>query len=392
MNKRLVLLGGGHAHVHVLADLARQPVAGCEVLMVTPYARQMYSGMVPGLVAGHYRTAQCAIALPPLAQAAGVQMVEGAAVGLDAAARTVLLADGERLPYDLLSLDTGAVMDRSRLPGAREHALFVRPIEHFVSLLGGLLQLAQERALNVVVVGGGAAGVELALALQHRLSVGQERGSLGPAPASARVKAQAESRLALITGGGEPLVGYRPAVMQMAAAALLRQRITVFRDTVAEVQARHVVLGSGARVSCDAAVLATGAEAPSWLQGSGLALDGHGFVRTGATLQSTSHPQVFAVGDVAARVDVQRPRSGVYAVRAGPPLALNLRHALAGTALQPHWPQQRTLNLISCGERRAIVSWGGLSAQGRWAWWWKDRIDRAFVARYTLAPLTATRA
>jgi NADH dehydrogenase FAD-containing subunit len=146
-------------------------------------------------------------------------------------------------------------------------------------------------------------------------------------------------------------------------------------------------LGSGARVACDAPVLATGAQAPAWLAGSGLALDGQGFIATGATQQSTSHPQVFAVGDVASRVDgpyakALHPRSGVYAVRAGPPLAANLRLQLAGAALLPYTPQARTLNLISCGDRRAIVSWGNFSAQGRWAWWWKDHIDRAFVARY----------
>ena len=374
--KRLVLLGGGHAHVHVLAELAKQPLPGFEVVMITPFARQMYSGMVPGLVAGHYHADQCAIALPPLAQAAGVPLVEGSAVGVDAAAREVLLATGERVPYDLLSLDTGAVMDRSRLPGAREHALFVRPIEHFVRLLDGLLDLARQRPLDIVVVGGGAAGVELALALDHRLRAGHTSASGAPV------------RVALVTGGDEPLAGYPPGVMAKGAAALHRHRITIFRDQAVEVQARHLVLRSGARVSCDAAVLATGAEAPAWLQGSGLALDPRGFVCTGPTLQSTSHADVFAVGDVAARVDVEHPRSGVYAVRAGPPLALNLRHAVAGTPLQPHRPQQRTLNLISCGERRAIVSWGRFNAQGRWAWWWKDHIDRGFVARYS--PLAAT--
>ena len=376
--KRLLLLGGGHAHVHVLADLARQPLPGFEVVLITPFARQMYSGMVPGLVAGHYRTEQCAIALPRLAQAASVPLVQGSAAGLDAAAKEVLLATGERLPYDLLSLDTGAVMDRTRLPGAREHALFVRPIEHFVRLLDGLLGLARQRPLDIVVVGGGAAGVELALALHHRLRA--QPGSAGPA------------RVALVTGGDEPLVGYPPGVMKKGAAALQRLRISILRDQAVEVQARHLVLRSGARVSCDAAVLATGAEAPTWLQGSGLALDERGFVCTGPTLQSTSHADVFAVGDVAARVDVAHPRSGVYAVRAGPPLVLYLRHAAAGTALLPHRPQQRTLNLISCGERRAIVSWGGFNAQGRWAWWWKDRIDRGFVARYSPASAADTEA
>ena len=349
MSKRLLLLGGGHAHVHVLQALARERLAGAEVALVTPFARQLYSGMVPGLVAGHYTPDACAIALQPLAAAAGVHFIEGAAASLDVARRRVTLTDGRVAEYDVLSLDTGAVMDRNRLPGAREHGLFVRPIEHFVRLLEGLWDLAAHRVLDVVVIGGGAAGVELAMALRHRLAGrGEER-----------------ARVALVTGGPEPLAGYAPGVMQRAAAALARGRITVFRDTCAALLPGAVVLGSG------------------------LALDDNGFVTTGATLQSTSHSEVFAVGDVAARADVPHPRSGVYAVRAGPPLALNLRRFIGGGMLEPHRPQSRTLNLISCGERRAIVAWGGFAAQGRWAWHWKDHIDRAFVARYSVpaAPL-----
>jgi selenide,water dikinase len=142
-----------------------------------------------------------------------------------------------------------------------------------------------------------------------------------------------------------------------------------------------VVLGGGGRLACDAPIVAIGSSAPAWLRDSGLALDADGFVATGATLQSGSHPEVFAAGDVASRVDAPRPRSGVYAVRAGPPLALNLRRFLAGGALQPYRPQPRALNLLSCGARYAIASWGPWSAEGRWVWWWKDRIDRGFVAR-----------
>lgn len=371
MSKRLVLLGGGHAHVQVLHALAREPMAGADVLLITPFARQMYSGMVPGLVAGHYTADQCAIPLMPLAAAAGVPMVEGMAVALDAAARVVHLADGRTAEYDVLSLDTGASMDRDRIRGARGNAMFVRPIEHFVRLLEGLVELARQRVVDVVVVGGGAAGVELALALQYRLA-----GADG---------AEERARVALVTGGPAPLQDYPPAVVRHAAALLAARRVTVFRDTCAELQPGVLVLGSGARLACDAPVLATGAEPPPWLAGSGLQLDVRGFVCTGPTLQSCSHPEVFAAGDVASRVDAPHPRSGVYAVRAGPPLLLNLRRHVAGGVLQPYQPQRRTLNLISCGERRAIMAWGDWAAQGRWAWWWKDRIDRRFVARYTCA-------
>lgn len=371
MSKRLVLLGGGHAHVQVLHALAREPMAGADVLLITPFARQMYSGMVPGLVAGHYTADQCAIPLTPLAAAAGVPMVEGMAVALDTAARVVHLADGRTAEYDVLSLDTGASMDRDRIRGARDNAMFVRPIEHFVRLLDGLVELARQRVVDVVVVGGGAAGVELALALQHRLA-GADRG-------------EERVRVALVTGGPAPLQDYPPAVMRHAAAVLAARRVTVFRDTCAELQPGVLVLGSGARLACDAPVLATGAEPPPWLAGSGLQLDVRGFVCTGPTLQSCSHPEVFAAGDVASRVDAPHPRSGVYAVRAGPPLLLNLRRHVAGGVLQPYQPQRKTLNLISCGERRAIMSWGDWVAQGRWAWWWKNHIDRQFVARYTCA-------
>jgi NADH dehydrogenase FAD-containing subunit len=211
-------------------------------------------------------------------------------------------------------------------------------------------------------VGAGAGGVELALALQYRLG---ER-----------------ARLSLVTGGTPPLPNHPAPVRRRALRALKRIGVTVFEDSCAAIEAGHVLLGGGARLTCDAPVLAIGASAPKWLAGSGLLLDEQGFIATGSTLQSASHPHVFAAGDVASRSDAPRPRSGVYAVRSGPPLALNLRRFVAGGALAPHLPRRNALNLLSCGERHAIASWGSWSAEGRWVWWWKDRIDRGFVRRF----------
>jgi pyridine nucleotide-disulfide oxidoreductase family protein len=360
--KHLLLLGGGHAHVHVLSVLAQNPFPGARVTLVSPFARQMYSGMVPGFVAGHYALGDCVIPLAPLAARAHVKFIEGAAVAIDAAARQVALADGTSIHYDALSLDTGPVMDRDAIPGAREHALFVRPIEQFTRLWEAVLQLAEQRPLSVVVVGAGAAGVELAMALQFRFG---ER-----------------ARVSLVTGGPPPLPSHPAGAQARALRALKRCGVTLFEDACSEITASHVVLARGMRLACDAPVLAIGASAPSWLAGSGLALDERGFISTGATLQSSSHPEVFAAGDVAVRSDAPRPRSGVYAVRAGPPLALNLRRFIGGGALEPYQPQVHALNLLACGERRAIASYADWCVGGHWVWWWKDRIDRAFIARY----------
>lgn len=360
--KHLVLLGAGHAHAQVLLDLAREPIPSARVTLVSPFAQLVYSGMVPGVVAGHYEVADCTITVSPLAARAGATFLQQAAVQIDTTARSVTLADGSALHFDVLGIDTGSVMDRDSIPGAREHALFVRPIEHFMQLLQPLLELAARRTLSLVVVGAGAGGVELALALQHRLG---ER-----------------ARLSLVTGGTAPLPNHPASVQARALRALKRLGVTVFEESCAAIEAGHVLLGGGARLACDAPLLAIGAGAPKWLAASGLALDDRGFIATGATLQSVSHPQVFAAGDVASRRDAPRPRSGVYAVRAGPPLALNLRRFVAGGELVKHEPQRHALNLLSCGERSAIASWGNWSTEGRWVWWWKDRIDRGFVGRF----------
>jgi pyridine nucleotide-disulfide oxidoreductase family protein len=360
--KQLLLIGGGHAHVHVLRVLAENPFPGARVTLVSPFPQLVYSGMVPGFVAGHYALKDCVIPLTTLAARAHVKFIEAAAVGVDAATRSVHLADGQALSYDALSLDTGPVMDRDAIPGAREHALFVRPIEAFTRLWQALLDLAEQRPLSVVVVGAGAAGCELAMALQHRFG--------------------ARARVSLVTGGAPPLPAHPAGAQARVQRALKRCGVTLLEDQCSEITASHVVLARGMRLACDAPVLAIGGSAPAWLAASGLALDEQGFVATGPTLQSRSHPEVFAAGDVAVRSDAPHPRSGVYAVRAGPPLALNLRRFVGGGALEPYQPQRHALNLLACGERRAIASYAGWSAGGRWVWWWKDRIDRAFVARH----------
>jgi pyridine nucleotide-disulfide oxidoreductase family protein len=381
--KKLLLLGAGHAHVHVLTRLAQNRPADLDITVITPYPYQTYSGMTPGLVAGHYSEQDCQIPLEPLIRAAGAKWVRARCTGIDASERRVRLSPAAQsrsqddilppdLPYHLLSITTGAVIDRVRLesdmPGTAANALIVRPIEVFASLWPRVLEQAQTRPLSVAVIGSGAAGVELLFAAEQRL----------------RTQGMAGTRFTLITGGGDPLASYPAGLRARVLRRLKRLNITLLRDSCVGMDKGIVRLGGGSELACDVPILAIGTHAPPWLQGSGLALSEAGHVLVNQFQQSTSHPEVFAAGDVSTRLDAPHPKSGVYAVRAGPPLAENLLAANAGEPLKPHHPPKNTLNLLSCGAGHAIASYGPLHAEGAWAWRWKDRIDRAFMAKYTL--------
>jgi len=369
--KRLVLLGGGHAHVKVLADLAERPLAGWQVHLVSPYRRQIYSGMLPGWVAGHYPIAACAIALDALALRAGVVLHETAGIGLDLPRQRVHCADGSALDFDLLSIDTGPVPALQALPGIGEHALPLRPIEAFIAAWPQWVErmLGRCRRFDLVILGAGAAGVELAFAVQHRASV----------------DGWSHLFVTLVGADDLPLAG-APSAMRKQTARLLAQRRIAWAGgrRVVRLNAGTMHFEGGATLAFDTCLAATGAAAPVWPAQGGLATDEQGFIRVGATLQSLSHPRVLAAGDVAAYAE-ERPKSGVFAVRAGPVLAHNLR-ALCETRPLVSWtPQARALYLISTGDRHALASWGRWSWRGRWVWRWKDRIDRRFMRRFGTA-------
>ncbi|KAA3649463.1 MAG: FAD-dependent oxidoreductase [Proteobacteria bacterium] len=360
--KRLVLLGGGHAHVHVLDALARTPLPDTEVTLVSPYPRQLYSGMLPGWIAGHYTLEALAIALTPLAERAGIRWKPARASGLDLDARTVLCDDGARIAFDWLSIDTGPTTDPGPISGSARHALPVRPIEDFVTRIDTLITAAGHApGPPTALIGSGAAGFELALALRARLP---------------------QLPLALIGAAAAPLDGF-PARLQRRARRLLDQRNIrwIGQRRATRIDADGVWLDNGQHVAAGHVLQVTGAAAPGWPVDAGLATDAGGFIRVGPSLQSVSHPFIFAAGDIAAYAD-PRPKSGVFAVRAGPPLADNLRRAIHGEPLRDWQPQSRALYLISTGDRRAMAAWGSLSAEGAWVWRWKDHIDRAFMRRF----------
>lgn len=360
--REVVLVGGGAAHLVALRHLALRPLPpGIRLTFVVPEPEQPYSGMVPGVMAGRLTRDAARIDLAGLARAAGARLVLGEACGLDRAARLLRLAGGQApLRYDLLSLAIGAAP--ALVPGAAEHALPLKPLGR---LLDAWEALVADPPADLLVVGGGAAGVEVALAARTRLGAGP--------------------RITLLAPEG-PLPKLAAGARRAAARALAAASIAVLAGEAVAVEPGLLRLADGRTLSFSAALWAAGAVAPAWLAETGLDLAAGGWLATGATLQSTNDPAVFVAGDAGAVLPHPRPRNGVHAVRQGVPLAENIRRVLAGQAPRPFRPQRWHLALLLAGGR-AIAAKGPFGLTGRWALRLKDRIDQGWVASFArLAP------
>lgn len=354
--REVVLVGGGHAHVQVIRRMMMEPWEGARVTVIVDRPVAVYSGMVPGFVAGDYRAADVEIDVWPLARRAGVRVIVAAATGVDVGARRIEVEGRPPIAYDLASFDIGSTVAGLDLPGVRAHALATRPIGRFVGELDA--RLAGRVAPRVVVVGAGAGGVELAFTLQHRT-----RGTV-----------------TLLDAHPAPLRGAAPSLVARVRRAAARRGITLRADArVLSVEADRVVLADG-ELPFDVLVWATGAAAHP-LAGD-LPRDARGFLRVGPTLQLDGHPELFAVGDCAAFGPRPLPKAGVYAVRAGPILADNLRAAVAGRPLRDWSPQTDFLALLNLGDGTAIGCRNGVSFEGPWVWRWKDHIDRKFMRMF----------
>lgn len=364
MKQRVILAGGGHAHLAVLADWARRPLSA-ECWLVTSARRTAYSGMLPGWLAGMYRAADLLIDLKPLAEEAGARLVLAEVVGLDPVKQTLDLSSGETVAFDLLSLATGGEIDISSLATLGDRLIPVRPVDAFMEQWSNFLEAkASASELHVAVIGGGAAGVELALAIRVSLSCLFSR-----------------AHVSLVTPEHGFLSGHASAVRRNALAELSRRGIPVhFAEAVGDPDG--LLLSNGTHLPVDCVIAATGSRAPRWLARSGLDRSNGDFVAVGPDMRSTSHPSIFAAGDIIDRVDRDLPRSGVHAVKAGPILAANLRAVLSGEPLRHYLPRTRTLYILATGDRRAILSWGKFTSSGSFAWRLKDWIDRRFVKRY----------
>jgi selenide,water dikinase len=376
--KDLVLIGGGHSHITVLKAFGMNPIPGVRVTLVSRDMQTPYSGMLPGLIAGHYTPEEAHIDLAPLTRFANARFIRDRVTGLDPDRRLVELDDRPPLSYDILSINSGSTPSTDDVRGADDHAVLVKPISQFLDHWHALKARidAREAPLTITVVGGGAGSVELILAAQYALAPHEAMASGTPA-----------LKFVLLTADAEILATHPTGIARRFRRILSERGIDVYSDARArEVRANCVVDSSGREYPTDETLWVTHAGAPEWLRKSGLAVDDAGFLCVDDHLRSTSHGNIFGAGDVATMIRHPRPKAGVFAVRQGRPLLRNLSRALLERSLIAFRPQRRFLTLISTGNRYAVASRNFWSAEGEWVWHWKDRIDRRFMRRFQELP------
>ena len=377
--KDVVLVGAGHSHVTVLRMFGMKPVPGVRFTLISREVHTPYSGMLPGLIAGHYKLDDAHIDTAPLTRLAGARLYQDEVVGLDLAGRQVICRHRPPVPYDLLSLNIGSTPNTADVPGASEHAIPVKPIDGFISRFDALVArvLARKGCARVALVGAGAGGVELLLSVERRLRHDVVRAGFDAGGLS----------FVLVSNASDILPDFPAAFRSRFRAILAARRIAVVVGaSVTGVAAGRLQLDGQAPVEADEILWTTQAAPARWLAQAGLPLDPKGFLKVDETLRVTGHDNVFAAGDTIAFANRELPKSGVYAVRAGPVLADNIRRTLTGRPLRAFRPQREALYLVSTGERYALGTRNGLVVEGAWVWRWKDWIDRRFMRKFNDLP------
>ncbi|MEH2126051.1 FAD-dependent oxidoreductase [Nostoc sp.] len=384
--KNLVLIGGGHSHAILIKMFGIKPLTGVRLILITTASETAYSGMLPGHIAGFYSHNECHIDLRPLANFAQVQLYIDTVVALDLKNNKVLCANGLAVDFDVLSIDIGSTPAILSVSGASEYAIAAKPVsqllEHWHQLIEAVGNNPQE-PIRIAIVGGGAGGVELALSMQSRLH---------------RILDETQQpiqnlEIHLFQRGQELMPNYHQSVRHQLQQILTDRGIKLhLGESVCKIAPKtqneakkvfEIKCESGLTVECNKIFWVTQASAPEWLKNAGLGTDEPGFILVEDTLQSQTHPQVFASGDIATMVNHPRPKAGVFAVRQGKPLFENLQRILLGKPLKPYKPQKQYLSLIGTGDGRAIATKGIFTLPpDKLFWHYKDWIDRRFMKRF----------
>jgi len=373
MGKHLVLVGAGHAHLTTISAIRSLVKRGHKVTVIAPSDHHYYSGMAPGMLSGTYRPQEIRFNVHKLATGRGGQFMKGKVAGIEPDQREVILENGQRVPYDVVSFNVGSVIPSGGLDLGGGSVFTVKPIERILEIRTAILDLWDRRdpgaPLELAVVGGGPAGVEMAGAL-WRLSRDN----------------RIESRVTLLSGG--KLLGLFPRRLQAKVHRSLEKRGVQVREgsRAASIETDRVVLEDGSALQTDVTLLATGVMPSRIFVESTLPTGRDGALLVNNYLHCVEHPQIFGGGDCITIQGENLARAGVYAVRQNPVLLHNLSATLEDKPLQTFDSgSPEFLLILNMGDGTAVFRKGEWIFKGRLAFWIKDFIDRRFMRKFQLS-------
>lgn len=357
--KIVVLVGGGHAHLHALAQFAKKPREDVQLVLISPAVHQYYSGMFSGFTEDVYGVDEIRIDLNQLAEKIGAAFYQDTICAIDQESRTLTGQHGEIYPYDAVSFDIGSLTDSPE--ALKKHILPIKPNYHFPD------QLMQFRkSAKPVIIGGGASGVELAFSAH-----------------AWRMRRHFPTDV-LLFSSGELLSAQGAAASRKIEAIARKKSLPFFTNVkIVDIDETSVIASNGASYPKSDVLWLTGPKSPAVFEHSGMPVDRSGFLAVRATLQSTRFPEVFGAGDC---VSIDRypdlAKNGVYAVRQGPVLWENLLNFLDGNPLSAFVPQKRYVAILSTGGGEAFLTYGQWSTHGKLPWKLKQYIDKKFMKSY----------
>lgn len=372
--RRIVLVGVGHTNAHVLKKWRSNPIADTELVCVSDHSVATYSGLLPAVLAGQHPRSAMEIDLLRLCQMASARLIIDQVTSIDGKERTLTFMNYPPIHFDVLSMGIGSVPDCGDVDFTDSNVVTIKPMQTFLRRLSsgieqGLVAGSQDSpTVSVLIIGGGAAGAEIACCL----------------PAFLKKKLiRPEFKITLVHRGHEILSNTSKRTATLLRNVFNKKGVRVITGKeVVRIVGQNVFLDDGQKLSADLVIWATGAAPPPLIANLDFPKDDRGFLLTDHTLRITSGEPIFVVGDTGTIYQEQLAKAGVYAVRQGPVLWENIQRVLAGKPLQKYQPQKQFLRLLNTGDGQAIAEWLGFSFRHKLMKSWKDSIDIKFMQQY----------
>ncbi len=368
MGKHLVLVGGGHAHMTTLVNIDKVTARGHHVTLVSPSSYHYYSGMGPGMLGGFYDPSQARFHVGKMAEQRGAAFIKDTATRINPQEKTILLKSGQSISYDVASFNTGSDVQLAPLVNSTKNVIPVKPVLNLYKARTTLLREIENRQLDIVVLGGGPAGVEVSANLWRLLRNKPNRATI------------------TLVAGSELLRHAPERVRLLALRSLLKKNIRVQTGLRGEHAEQGVVtLADGSTINYDYIFIATGIKPSVLFKNSDLPLGAEGGMLVNSFLQSTAHPELFGGGDCISLDGSPLAKVGVYAVRQNPVLFHNLVAKLEETPLIAFEPGPPYMLILNMGDTRGILWKKSLTLNGMFSFFLKDYIDRRFMKKYQVS-------